>query len=144
MGDADDSQSKYHTFAPLRTVAVVGLGASGAPATRHLRDAGLAVTAFERQSVAGGIWNWRPEVGRPLGVPTPPPSRGAFTPVFPSDLRLGEKREIVSEDADGGLGARFSPPNPVYASLSNNVPTSTMVVSETNPAKGGRTAKLTG
>lgn len=110
----------FHTFArPIRTVAVIGLGASGAPAARHFRDAGLEVTVFERQSQAGGIWNWSPE-STPVSVPTPPPSRGAFEPTLQPpgvrDLPDAERR-------------RFAPPNPVYWSLTNNVPTSTMTVS---------------
>ncbi|WVQ82943.1 hypothetical protein IAT38_005079 [Cryptococcus sp. DSM 104549] len=109
----------YHQFThPVKRVALIGSGPSGTPAARHLRDAGLDVRVFERQSQAGGIWNWRPAISLPLSVPTPPPSRGAFTP---------EIRESgVVEDPDRQLRERFSPPNPCYWNLSNNVPTNTM------------------
>lgn len=113
-----------HSFSNVRTVAVIGSGPSGAPAARHLRDAGLEVRVFERQSLAGGIWNWRPETTLPIAVPTPPPSRGAFTPV-----EVSGPSERVYEDAKRSVREDFCPANPVYASLSNNVPTSTMAVS---------------
>lgn len=112
------------TFSNVRTVAVIGSGPSGAPAARHLRDAGLKVRVFERQSVAGGIWNWRPETTLPLSVPTPPPSRGAFAPIEV----LGPS-ERVYQDVNRSIREEFCPANPVYASLSNNVPTTTMAVS---------------
>lgn len=124
------SSNEHHTYShPIRTVAIVGSGASGAPAARHLRDAGLQVAVFERQPLAGGIWNWRPDVTKPLSVPTPPPSNGAFFPTLPSDPVGVSPTSTIQEDADGAIRERFSPANPVYWSLSNNVPTSTMAVS---------------
>lgn len=107
LGD-DDSERDFETLRGIRRVAVIGAGASGCPAARHLREHGLAVRVFERQAQAGGIWAWSPDVAR-LELPTPPPSRAAFDPARPEH-------------------GPFSPPNPVYANLSNNVPTSTMVV----------------
>ncbi|WVQ72197.1 hypothetical protein IAR50_001743 [Cryptococcus sp. DSM 104548] len=111
--------AEYHTFPrPIRTVAVVGSGPSGTPAARQLKEAGLNVRVFERQDKPGGIWNWKTDSVLPLSVPTPPPSRGAFTPV----IREGG----VYDDPERHERTLFSPPNPCYWNLSNNVPTTTM------------------
>lgn len=124
-----DPEAAHHQFAPVRTVAVVGCGASGAPAARHMRDLGLEVTVFERQESSGGVWGWSPVVAPPLAVPTPPPSTGAFFPSFPAgEPPSAVPREWVTPDADGTKQLRFNPPNPVYWSLTNNVPASTMQV----------------
>lgn len=45
----------------MATVAVIGAGAAGLTSARWLRDAGLAVTVFERTRAVGGIW--RPDTG---------------------------------------------------------------------------------
>ncbi|KAK8844850.1 hypothetical protein IAR55_006700 [Kwoniella newhampshirensis] len=114
-----NENTTFHQFThPIRYVAVVGSGPSGSPVIRHLRDAGFNVRAFERQSQSGGIWNWRPSVSLPLSVPTPPPSKGAFTPV----IRDGG----VVDDPTHEVRDKFSPPNPCYWNLTNNVPTTTM------------------
>ncbi|CEL95474.1 unnamed protein product [Vitrella brassicaformis CCMP3155] len=39
-----------------KSVAVIGAGAGGLVAARHLRDAGLAVRVFESSGQVGGIW----------------------------------------------------------------------------------------
>ncbi|OCF32310.1 dimethylaniline monooxygenase [Kwoniella heveanensis BCC8398] len=115
----DDLPTEKHQFAhPIRSVAVIGSGPTGTPAARHLRDAGLNVRVFERQNQSGGIWNWRPAASLPLSVPTPPPSKGAFTPV----VRDGG----VFDDPQREVRDRFNPPNPCYWNLTNNVPTTTM------------------
>ncbi|DAZ94686.1 TPA: hypothetical protein N0F65_000001 [Lagenidium giganteum] len=43
---------------PTPRVGVVGAGASGLYAARHLRDCGLDVVVFEQRDVLGGIWNY--------------------------------------------------------------------------------------
>lgn len=123
-----DIPEYFQYESPIRTVAVIGAGVSGVPATRHLREAGLEVTVFERQSKAGGIWNWSPEITKPLSVPTPAPSHGAFFPQVPAEAGPEPVTKTL-DDADHGQRLRFSPPNPVYWSLSNNVPIPTMAVS---------------
>ncbi|TYJ53790.1 hypothetical protein B9479_005550 [Cryptococcus floricola] len=111
--------AEHHAFPrPIRTVAVIGSGPSGTPAARQLQEAGLQVRVFERQDKPGGIWNWKTDSVLPLSVPTPPPSRGAFTPV----IREGG----VYDDPGKKERTLFSPPNPCYWNLSNNVPTTTM------------------
>lgn len=127
-----DALPEHYSFPyKVRTVAVIGAGATGAPAARQLRDHGLDVKVFERQAVSGGVWNWSPEIAPPLSVPTPPPSRGAFTPVLPDDV--GPQKTSRPHGGDQRARWEFSPPNPVYWSLSNNVPTSTMAVRPSYP-----------
>lgn len=118
----------YQYPRPIRTVAVIGAGAAGCPAARQLREHGLKVRVFERQDRPGGVWNWSPDIAPPLSVPTPPPSRGAFKPVLP-EVQPGPTPTFRPHAGDKRTLHEFSPPNPVYKSLSNNVPTSTMVVS---------------
>jgi hypothetical protein len=112
---------------PIRSVAVIGSGPSGLTASRHLSEAGLNVRIFERQAHAGGIWNWQADIAPPLAIPTPPPSTAAFAPALTQTTTLHAPHRIV--DPQGKERALFSPPNPVYWSLSNNVPTNTMAVS---------------
>ncbi|GFZ50283.1 hypothetical protein JCM24511_08039 [Saitozyma sp. JCM 24511] len=109
---------------PIRSVAVIGSGPSGLTASRHLSEAGLNVRIFERQAHAGGIWNWQADIAPPLAIPTPPPSTAAFSPALTETTTLHAPRRII--DPLGKERALFSPPNPVYWSLSNNVPTNTM------------------
>lgn len=114
----------HHTFpSTIKTVAIIGSGPGGTPAARHLSEAGLKVTVYERQARAGGIWNWRPETTK-LAIPTNPPVTGAFTPVHD---RRGQR---VLYDPTREEREQFSPANPVYWTLSNNVPTTTMAVSD--------------
>lgn len=40
----------------ISKVAVIGAGAAGLPAAKRLRDYGIEVVIFERNSVAGGGW----------------------------------------------------------------------------------------
>jgi hypothetical protein len=58
---------------PIRTVAVIGAGASGVshkvssadcqlPIARRLRDAGKQVRLYERNSYPGGIWKYQPDL----------------------------------------------------------------------------------
>ncbi|WVQ94357.1 hypothetical protein IAU59_001436 [Kwoniella sp. CBS 9459] len=111
--------SEYYQFSkPIKRVAIIGGGPAGVPAARQLRDAGLEVTIFERQSEVGGVWNWKETTAGPLAVPTPPPSSGAFTPTWGSE---GE-----SDDVDRRKRNLFNPPNPCYWNLTNNVPTKTL------------------
>jgi len=114
----------HHHFSfdrPVRRVAIIGAGPGGVPAARQLRDHGLDVTLFERQDRVGGVWNWREDSVGPLSIPTPPPSRGAFTP--------DSETEGEFEDGQKQRRYRFNPPNPCYWNLTNNVPTKTMEVS---------------
>jgi cation diffusion facilitator CzcD-associated flavoprotein CzcO len=125
---------KRHVFDhPIRSVAVIGAGPSGLPVARHLAETGLHVRVFERQEAAGGIWNWQPTIAPPLAIPSPPPSTAAFAPTFTASTAL----DVVSriEDPDQRQKSLFSPPNPVYWTLSNNVPTDTMAVSDIRSAQ---------
>ncbi|KAL1411119.1 hypothetical protein Q8F55_002069 [Vanrija albida] len=121
-------QAEYFSFErPIRKVALIGVGAAGATAVRHLRDAGLEVHAYERQGKAGGVWNWQPDVAPPLSVPTPAPSVGAFTPELPSTPLGSSPAEPTTHDISNEDRLKFNPPNPVYWNLTNNVPTTAMV-----------------
>ena len=108
---------------PIRKVAIIGGGPSGVPALRHLKDSGLDATLFERQSKVGGVWNWSEDSLGPISIPTPPPSIGAFVP---STKDFGGMYKDPTHERE----KRFSPPNPCYWNLSNNVPTKTMAVGD--------------
>lgn len=111
----------YYSFErPIKRVAIIGAGPSGVPAARQMLDAGLEVVMFEHQEQVGGVWNYREEAPEPPTLPPPPPSVGAFSPV------LGTSGTYP--DSDGHRLKQFSPPNPCYWNLTNNVPTKTMAV----------------
>src|SRR5262249_51975274 len=44
-------------------VAVIGVGSSGLPAMKALREQGLAVEGFERGSDLGGLWRYENDNG---------------------------------------------------------------------------------
>src|SRR4051794_20873850 len=80
---------------PRSRVAVIGAGAAGLCAARHLVQRGLDVTVFEMGSCIGGLWVYKTDTGGspasgPLhitpgaAVPASPafPSPGG-TPLFP-------------------------------------------------------------
>lgn len=96
----------------IRRVAVIGAGASGLPCVRHLTEAGLEVCCYERQSIPGGIWNWVAKPGRPLAIPSPAPSKAAFTPRTP-DLPNGATKTLITDDVEVEKDLA-RPPNPVY------------------------------
>jgi hypothetical protein len=68
-----------------------------------------------------------PHIAPPLDIPTPPPSRAAFAPTIHAGIQSGQWMRV--KDPNGREGALFLPPNPVYWTLTNNVPTDTMTVS---------------
>ncbi|KZO99641.1 FAD/NAD(P)-binding domain-containing protein [Calocera viscosa TUFC12733] len=122
-----DGSHGYYTFErPVESVAVVGAGPSGLPAARHLRDAGFKVRVFERQPYAGGTWTFEPDLPLQPKYPSVPPSIGDFVPSLPPQNTEQLPVEKVQKDADKAERKEFSPPNPVYKSLTNNVPTPCM------------------
>lgn len=116
------------------------------PATKHLKDAGFKVRLLERQNAAGGVWSWSPDLPLPSSIPTPPPSIGDFQPHLASASGSTSQHKSAAEGGNDTFNRRkllereledpnkerlveFSPPNPVYWSLHNNVPTPNMEVS---------------
>lgn len=49
---------------PMRNVAVIGAGAGGICAAKHLLERGIAVTVFEMGSHVGGLWVYENDSGR--------------------------------------------------------------------------------
>ncbi|EXJ62031.1 hypothetical protein A1O7_02464 [Cladophialophora yegresii CBS 114405] len=111
--------------APKR-VAVIGAGISGVCAAAHLLKAGLEVVAFERSSIAGGVWHFDERVAHdPSPYPSEVPSRGDYEPIPVAAYRTPPPED---EDIDE-LEIIHAPPGPCYAGLKNNVSTREMKVS---------------
>ncbi|KAI8808192.1 dimethylaniline monooxygenase [Cladochytrium replicatum] len=111
---------------PIKRVAVIGAGAAGLPTARHLIDQGFDVTVFERNSAAGGVWNYdervSPQPPFPSTVsvdvdPSSPPPKSQF----PYTLRY--KRDDVGKVIGSLTEIEHAPPSACYESLKNNVPT---------------------
>ncbi|KAI7734507.1 hypothetical protein M8C21_004363, partial [Ambrosia artemisiifolia] len=83
------------TMSPITTcnVAVIGAGAAGLAAGRHLRREGHSVTIFEKESQVGGIWVYtnttEPD---PLGLD---PTRPVIHSSLYSSLRTNLPRETM-------------------------------------------------
>ncbi|EJT99010.1 FAD/NADP-binding domain-containing protein [Dacryopinax primogenitus] len=122
-----EPEQGYHIFErPIESVAVVGAGPSGLPAARHLHEAGFRVRVFERQPYAGGTWTFEPDLPLQPKYPSVPPSIGDFVPSLPPENAEHLPFEKVQKDENSEERKEFSPPNPVYQSLTNNVPTPCM------------------
>jgi hypothetical protein len=76
---------------PIRTVAVIGAGASGVshkvssadcqlPIARRLRDAGKQVRLYERNSYPGGIWKYQEAKAATPQLPALDPSQVDYQP----------------------------------------------------------------
>ncbi|KAI3706950.1 hypothetical protein L6452_25056 [Arctium lappa] len=80
--------------AVARDVAVIGAGAAGLAAARHLRREGHSVVVFERESLVGGTWiytnNTEPD---PLGID---PTRPVVHSSLYASLRTNLPREAMS------------------------------------------------
>ncbi|KII91643.1 hypothetical protein PLICRDRAFT_105338 [Plicaturopsis crispa FD-325 SS-3] len=55
------NESTYRIVKPVKTVAVIGAGASGLIAGRELLDHGFTVRLFERDHLPGGVWHYTTE-----------------------------------------------------------------------------------
>ncbi|KAJ1548498.1 hypothetical protein HK405_002952 [Cladochytrium tenue] len=80
-----------------RRVAVIGAGASGLPAARHLLARGLDVVVFERQALPGGVWNFDPRAPRD----PPYPSEVALQADPPATVPLAALDAAAAIAADG-------------------------------------------
>ncbi|KAJ1562506.1 hypothetical protein HK405_011293 [Cladochytrium tenue] len=107
----------------FEAVAVIGAGASGLPAARHLLREGVSrVVVYERCPRPGGVWNYDPK-------PAPQPSFPSLDPVVadpairpPQGVEF-PYREVISK-GDAIVGAPT--PGPCYETLRNNVATPLM------------------
>ncbi|KAJ3136346.1 hypothetical protein HK100_001851 [Physocladia obscura] len=133
---------------PILRVAVIGAGASGVssfffffgfdkpdnvnnpenqlPAARHLKDQGLQVTVYERNSAPGGVWKFYDSNKTSLSpkFPQPSPQSAAdSTSAVPAGASFPLKVPL-SDSVQGSEVAKLlqNPPNACYVSLKNNVP----------------------
>ena len=58
MRSAESPGGASELAGKAKRVAVIGAGAAGMATGRFLRDAGLAVTVFERAPAVGGVWRY--------------------------------------------------------------------------------------
>ncbi|KAK4200502.1 hypothetical protein QBC40DRAFT_326537 [Triangularia verruculosa] len=134
--------SEHERHASRQTIAVIGAGISGVCTAVHLLREGLAVTVFERSSIAGGVWHYdgRTPVDPPYPSNTPSlgdyeiSQRGDFSYATPPPEQTDGARhknllQVEAAKHASDLEVLFSPPGPCYAGLRNNVPTNLMASS---------------
>ncbi|ORE06910.1 FAD/NAD(P)-binding domain-containing protein [Rhizopus microsporus var. microsporus] len=107
---------------PIKNVAVIGAGPYGLCSARHLRDAGLNVKVFERNSSVGGIWKYSDTAPPKPKMPT---SRISLDDGNTDDVpKDGTKRtrmyEITPELRQRIF--RKCPPSGCYRDLFTNIP----------------------
>ncbi|KAJ3339092.1 hypothetical protein HDU83_007786 [Entophlyctis luteolus] len=114
---------------PIRRVAVIGAGASGLPAARHLKDQGLDVTLYERNSAPGGVWKYHDSkqvsVSPNFPQPTPRSVTSAIAEV-PDGVSFPHEVLLDALSNAGEAQRLHNPPNACYDSLTNNIPVQLM------------------
>ncbi|KAG1077247.1 hypothetical protein G6F42_024976 [Rhizopus arrhizus] len=57
LEEANEALKDPYVFkSDIQKVAVIGAGPSGLVSGRHLKEAGLSVRVFDRNSYVGGVW----------------------------------------------------------------------------------------
>ncbi|KAI8147322.1 hypothetical protein BJV82DRAFT_595102 [Fennellomyces sp. T-0311] len=92
---------------PIKKVAVIGAGSSGLTAAKALKDHGMEVNVFERDSDVGGLWSYSDK------KPKKPP----ITSKNPLGFIMKEIPQTLADHA---------PPTACYRDLYNNTPTPMM------------------
>ncbi|KAG1163508.1 hypothetical protein G6F37_001139 [Rhizopus arrhizus] len=107
---------------PIKNVAVIGAGAHGLCSARHLKDVGMHVKVFERNSSVGGLWKYSATPPPKPKIPTDSidPEYVNLDEIPPvghlSQKTLGTTPEIME------MIARKNPPSGCYRDLYTNIP----------------------
>ncbi|KAF9269770.1 FAD/NAD(P)-binding domain-containing protein [Marasmius fiardii PR-910] len=119
-----DSES-YQFQWPIRKVAIIGAGVGGLVSYREFLHAGYAVTLFERDEQAGGVWHYTEEIPLNAPVPNAVPASADYTPCLPPrGVELPYEVEYADQDPQTLSEQRRAhrAPKPIWSSLKSNAP----------------------
>ncbi|KAL7334145.1 hypothetical protein PS15p_202955 [Mucor circinelloides] len=128
LEEANEALKDPYVFkSDIQKVAVIGAGPSGLVSARHLKEAGLSVRVFDRNSYVGGVWVYSE---RPRPKPKMPTSRiarqaeqaaAAATKTDEPQKKLFEMTPEIQN-----LLLTKKPPSATYRDLYNNTATHLM------------------
>ncbi|KAJ7628772.1 hypothetical protein FB45DRAFT_919211 [Roridomyces roridus] len=124
------ADSQFYQFKwPIRKVAIIGAGVSGLLAYRELVDAGFShIRIFERDAVPGGNWHYTDDVPDKAPIPNEDPRIADYEPTLPPPgAVLPFERWYDDRNDSMGMSTaerwrRHRAPQPLYKSLTSNVP----------------------
>ncbi|KAL9544528.1 hypothetical protein MBANPS3_007573 [Mucor bainieri] len=123
LEEANEALKDPYVFkSDIQKVAVIGAGPSGLASARHLKEAGLSVRVFDRNSYVGGVWVYS-ETPRPK--PKMPTSRVARQHVEPATEEPQKKLFEMTPEMQSLLLTK-KPPSACYRDLYNNTATHLM------------------